>query len=126
MPGTGHSFRLHMEPDTGVFKIEVGQSQLPIYSLIKSLGASDSDINKAWGPDIAQINAQKAEPWLLKKIFDRLADRNAKTQFHGNIEAGLRHVFSKAQVDPEVSQRNLGHPSTAQSTRTPFCVQRRS
>jgi DNA-directed RNA polymerase beta subunit len=113
LPGSGHSFRLHMEPDTGTFKIQVGQSHVPVFALLKALGASDGEISAGWGPDLYSANAAKDDPSSLRKIFDRLGDPRTRAEHRDNVAAGLRHVFNRMQLDPEVSQRNLGRPYSA-------------
>jgi DNA-directed RNA polymerase beta subunit len=110
MPGTGSSFRLHMEPDTGVFKIQAGNAHVPIFSLLKTLGASDSEISKAWGPDLYTVNAGKDDPTTLHKLFAKLADSRTQKAHAQNVSAGLRDTFMKMGLDPEVSTRNLGAP----------------
>ena len=55
-PGTGRGFRLRMEPSTGVITVNVGHANMPLYPLLKALGVSDRQMQKAWGADVAYAN----------------------------------------------------------------------
>jgi DNA-directed RNA polymerase beta subunit len=108
IPGTGSSFRIHMEPESSKFRMQIGQSKVPIYPILKALGASDADIINSWGPQIYQRNVDKEDPFVLKKVFDRLSTSKIKQDFASDITGGLRQVFSQMKIDPEISERNLG------------------
>ena len=49
MPGKGLSHHYYLEPETGIFKMKVAQANLPLISVLRSMGASDQEIHKAWG-----------------------------------------------------------------------------
>lgn len=108
MPGTGSSFRIQMDPKTGVFKLNVGQASMPLYPLLKALGAKDSDIHEAWGK-LAEPNMAKDDPGTLKKIYAKFADSKTLRTVPDPI-VGLRTVFDRMGLDPEVSIHNLGKP----------------
>src|SRR6185369_6125496 len=48
MPGGGASHRYSLDPETGVFKINIGQANMPLYPMLKALGVTDSDLRKQW------------------------------------------------------------------------------
>lgn len=110
IPGTGSSFRLAMDPTNGVFKINIGQSTVPIYKLLKTLGVTDREVSDSWGPELYQTNALKDKASSLDKIYTRLANAKIAKEFSGNAEAGIRAIFQQMRLDPEVSSRNLGQP----------------
>lgn len=109
MPGTGSSFRIYMEPETGLFKLKIGQANVPAYPILKALGASDDDMTKAWGPEIFAANSSKARNFDLSSVYQKLASSRIR-RLNKDPIAGLKATFAAMGIDPEVSQRNLGHP----------------
>ncbi len=108
LPGKGRSHRYFLDPKTGVFKISIGQAQIPLMPLLKSMGVSDQDIRKAWGNEITAVNMQKGDAGTMDKIYARLvnkpvagADAIAKAQ-------AIAAEFAKTELDPEVTRRTLG------------------
>jgi len=112
MPGTGSSFRIFMEPSTGIFKFKLGQGSVPAYPVLKALGTTDDQMKAAWGDQIASVNATKSRDFDLSKVYDKLASPRIRKQFI-DAGAGLRATFSQMALDPEVSNRTLGKPYTA-------------
>ena len=109
LPGTGRSFRLFMEPSTGLFKFQLGQGQVPAYPVLKALGATDQDMAEYWGDDLAKVNAAKFRDFNLEKVYPRFADSKILKQFN-KPEEGVRAIFGKMAIDPEVSSYTLGKP----------------
>ena len=106
MPGQGIAHRIFMEPDTGVFRLKVGQSKMPLTGLLRAMGASDKQLRDAWG-DLYQANALKDDPSVIGKLHGSLVrkpDPN-KTQ-----EQEVRESFERMGLDPEVTKRTLGKP----------------
>ena len=108
LPGKGRSHRYFLDPKTGVFKISIGQAQIPLMPLLKSMGVSDQDIRKAWGNEITAVNMEKGDAGTMDKIYARLvnkpvagADAIAKAQ-------AIAAEFAKTELDPEVTRRTLG------------------
>lgn len=106
--GTGPNFRLWMEPETGIFRFNIGQSNIPLYPLMKMLGAADEDMEKLWGPDILRANRNKVDRNAQTKIFERLLPR-AKNLFtdEARVQA-LRESVAKYELDPYVVGSTLG------------------
>jgi DNA-directed RNA polymerase beta subunit len=108
LPGKGRSHRYFLDPKTGVFKISIGQAQIPLMPLLKSMGVTDQDIRKAWGNEITAVNMEKGDAGTMDKIYARLvnkpvagADAIAKAQ-------AIAAEFAKTELDPEVTRRTLG------------------
>jgi DNA-directed RNA polymerase beta subunit len=111
IPGTGRSFHLYMEPATGVFKVNVGQANVPALPLLKALGASDQQIAKTLGPQLYAANVLKASKGgqqAVEKLFARFADARTFKAHEHQPEAGLRAVFGRMKLDPDVVRHNLG------------------
>ena len=108
-PRTGKSFRVWMQPDTGVFRTQVGQSNIPIYTLLRSMGVEDKEMVKMWGPELTEANIRASKPQDLGKLYERFAGYKADpkadeaTQRRTIVEA-----LSKSEVDPDVISRTMG------------------
>lgn len=110
LPGKGRSHRYYMDPQTGVFKIQIGQAQIPLMPMLKHLGVQDKQIREAWGNDIAAVNMQQGDAGTLDKLYSRLvykqdpnADQIAKIK-------AIADEFTKTELDDTVTSRTLGKP----------------
>jgi DNA-directed RNA polymerase beta subunit len=70
--GTGPSFRVYMEPDTGIFRLAVGQSTLKLYPLLREMGVSDKQIEQSWGTDLLHKNVEADDPRAVQRAFHKL------------------------------------------------------
>lgn len=107
IPGTGSAFRIFMEPETGLFKVNIGQANIPAYTLLKALGVDDGLMKEAWGKEIFRVNAEKYKPADIDKVFSRLANYKIKEQTSDPIE-GLKLIFDRMNLDRDIVQHNLG------------------
>ena len=106
MPGKGVAHRIFMEPDTGVFRLKVGQSKMPLTSVLRAMGASDRQLHDAWG-DNYQANMLKDDPSVIGKLHSRLVRKPDSTK---TPEQEVRESFEGMGLDPEVTKRTLGKP----------------
>ena len=108
-PGSGRGFRIFMDPDSGVFKLNIGQSAIPAYPVLKASGISDDDMVRSWGKDMWRINSSAKSSDALKRAYDRLAGSKAVPGADVAImEDYIRNELPKFQIDPEVTLRTLG------------------
>lgn len=110
LPGKGRSHRYYLDPKTGVFKIQIGQAQIPLMPLLKNLGVSDKQIRDAWGNEIAAVNMQQGDAGTLDKLYSRLVFKpDAAADQLAKIKA-IAAEFNKTEFDEEVTRRTLGKP----------------
>jgi DNA-directed RNA polymerase beta subunit len=108
-PRTGKSFRIWMEPDTGVFRVHVGQANIPLYQLMRAAGADDHQLLKQWGPEILTANMQAAKAQDLAKLYARFAGAAADERADDTTkQQSLRELLGKSELDPDVIARTLG------------------
>ncbi len=115
LPGTGPPFRIFMDPNTGVFNARVGQSKFPVYTLLKSLGVKDEQLQEAWGRDLLAANKLVDNSKHLNKAHEKFTRRRAKLST-GEVDATasidrvaeIRAVFDQMALDPAVMQDTLG------------------
>lgn len=105
LPGSGSpAFRVHLEPETGIFKMQLGQSHLPMYPILHALGVPDERIEQAWGKELFAAN-RREDPAAVRKAYERFVrDRQPDEA----PEVGLRRTFSSMQMDEEIVNANLG------------------
>lgn len=111
IPGSGASFRMYMDPRSGIFNIRAGQANIPAFSILKALGVSDEEMIDSWGQEIYEANAVKGRDFDLKKVYDRVVDRRTREK-HPDMVGALRASFERMELDPEVVGRTLGIPAT--------------
>jgi len=104
LPGSGRAFRVHLEPETGVFKMQVGQSHLPMYPILRAIGMNDEKLEKVWGRDL--LNANKIDdPRAITKAYERFVRDKEPDE---TPEVGLKRAFNGFQLDDEIVESNLG------------------
>lgn len=110
MPGKGVSHRYFFEPETSVFKINVGQSRVPLLPVLKAMGVREQDIRKAWGNEIYAINAQHDSPHIVDKLYQRMVRRADPNAPRETKSQALASELNRMELDPEVTKRTLGAP----------------
>jgi hypothetical protein len=77
-PGTGPAFRLYMEPQTGIFRMGVGQSTLKLYPILRAMGVPDRDLEKSWGQELLAKNIEAEDPRAVSRAFAKLVASRAE------------------------------------------------
>lgn len=112
LPGKGRMHRYFLDPQTGVFKIQIGQAQIPLMPLLKTLGVPDGDVRKAWGNDLTAVNMQQGDAGTLEKLYQRLVYRMDPNADAIAKQKAITDEFAKIELDPEVTKRTLGQAYT--------------
>lgn len=110
-PGSGRGFDIQLEPSTGVFKLNVGQSGTRLYPLLRSMGVPDETIKEAWGEDLFKANwrppgghdAQEARKIVAK--MGRRGDQDTATEL---LKDKLHEILGRAELDEETTETTLG------------------
>lgn len=110
IPGKGMSHRYFFEPETSIFKINVGQSKVPLLPVLKAMGIPEREIRKAWGNDIYAINAQHDSPHIIDKLYQRMVRRADPNAPYETKAQAFANELKKMELDPEVTKRTLGTP----------------
>lgn len=114
MPGSGPSFRVFMEPETGVFDVTIGQSKIPLYPLLRDLGVRDHDLKSVWGNELLNVNAQQANKPATEKAYEKLVNTRLKTELKvdesslASKAAAVLTALRRMQLDPVVTKSTLG------------------
>lgn len=110
LPGKGRMHRYFLDPKTGVMKINIGQAQIPLMPLLKTLGVGDKEIRDAWGNEIAAVNMQQGDAGTLDKLYQRLVYKQEPGIDALAKQKAIAAEFAKIELDPEVTKRTLGQP----------------
>lgn len=106
-PGSGVPHRIFLDPKTGIFRLKIGQAQLPLVPLLQALGATNDDLRKAWGPGLAAVNLQKTNSGDIGKLYTRIV-RSPSTHSPAEQQAQIRQVMEATKLDPESTEKTLG------------------
>lgn len=101
-PKTGRGFRVDMDPESGQFKLRVGQGESKLYPFLRAAGVSDEDMRKAWGDDIWKANKVEDRNFAdVKKTVKRLG---IDVEQLNNEELGeaAKSIINQWRVDDEV------------------------
>lgn len=105
--GTGPSFRVRLEPESGLFKLDIGQSSLRLYSLLKDIGVNDEELEKSWGPELLAANRQAYDKRVFEKAYQRLVRRPDPNATPADKIAAIRNALAATKLDRKVVQRTL-------------------
>lgn len=108
LPGKGRMHRYFLDPKTGVFKIQVGQAQIPLLPLLKALGSNEQDIRKAWGNDLTAANMEKGDAGTLEKLYQRLVYKQTPGLDAVAKQKAIADEFARTELDEDVTRRTLG------------------
>ena len=108
LPGKGRMHRYYLDPKTGVFKINIGQAQIPLMPLLKAVGVSEQDIRSAWGNELTAVNMAKGDAGTLDKLYSRLVYKPVAGLDAAAKQKAIADEFAKMELDPEVTKRTLG------------------
>jgi DNA-directed RNA polymerase beta subunit len=110
MPGNGISHRYFLDPETGIFKINIGQAKLPLYPILRAIGISDTQLRKSWGDELLGANMQAPDGKSVTKLYQRLVRKPNADATPEERAQTLEELFHKMRLDPEVTKRTLGVP----------------
>lgn len=105
--GTGNSFRVHLEPDTGLFKMAIGQASLRLYSLLHDLGIPDEKLEAAWGSELLAKNKAKYDPRVFDKAYMRLVRRADPNVSREDKATAILAAMNAAKLNRGVVERTL-------------------
>ena len=77
VPGTGVGGKVIFFPDRALFVYQVGSTQIKLYGLLKELGISDAEMEKAWGKDILEKNKKLSTGSELEKFYSKVIGNDA-------------------------------------------------
>lgn len=107
-PGISH--RYFLDPETGVFKINIGQAKLPLMPVLKALGVTEKELRNAWGDELVGANLQGADGKTINKLYARLVRKPDANATEETKAKAIADFLFGMKLDPEVTQQTLGRP----------------
>ena len=117
LPGKGVSHRLFLDPTSGVFRIQLGQAQIPLLPVLRD-GCNRLPIAGGLGqrPDRRQYGEERPESnreALRKTCTLRRSERIGRAE-----AAAIAAAFEKMELDPDVTQQTLKFPAARVNAET--------
>lgn len=102
-----------INPETGLFKFIMGQSEMKLYPIAKAIGIDDNMLEKAWGQDILIQNRTGISPKAYDKTIKDAAMRMTGKNYDNVKEAGsaLKEKFEQIILDRDINSRTIGSES---------------
>jgi len=107
----GQNMKLIMIPEKGQFNLQLGSSHIPVYALLKALGASDEKIKSEFP---AVFDKLKLPESRVEKEQDRLATLLNFGRKPGSHQEAINYIkkrFGAELFDPKVNQYTIGKPA---------------
>lgn len=76
--GTGVGYRITLDPASSVYRLNIGQSNVSLYSILHDLGVSDDELRNAWGDSVFETNKSKYDTRALDKVYQKLVPSRLK------------------------------------------------
>jgi len=105
LPGQGLAHRVMMDPESGIFKLKIAQGEIPMWPVLRAMGVTPSQLNEAWGPELAAANMAKNDRGAVDKLYRRLVRGNEPDE--GLRGQAVAEAFRKMKLDPEVNKETL-------------------
>jgi DNA-directed RNA polymerase beta subunit len=110
------------DPEKKKFKLKYGDTHVPLYSILKTLGVQDEDMKKAWGDDIYKANVEKNTQKKISEFYETL-NRNggvkAKSDSYDDKASAVVDAFHKTELFPDITKVVLGKPARPRQRRGP-------
>lgn len=102
----GKSFKLRLDPQSAVFYLDHRNSNIPLYHVLKAMGADDGELRHAWGDEIFEKNQSK---YSADKTFNALKRAVGEGPKDGQDSSGwIQSLFSKTKLLPDTTEKTLG------------------
>lgn len=106
----GHGFTMDFDPESRQMKLGYGSSNVPLYPILKTMGVSDSDIEKRWGKEILASNSSKDHDQAIRQMYKAMTGKTG-----ASVEESRKYIldeFAKNELRPDSTQFTLGKPFT--------------
>ena len=106
----GRGFRLMLEPDSGLFKMQIGQSTTRLYPLLRKMGVPDEEIKEAWGEKLFNKNFRPASPkdtQELRKVVTKLGNGRLEID-DDQLVQGLKDILARNEIDEDTAEITMG------------------
>lgn len=106
----GFTHRYFLEPKSGIFKLSIGQSKLPLFPLLKALGASEEELKNIVGEELYLKNSNTNDPQEWNKLYEKIVRKKLPGLTPEQKKQAVIEELNKVYLDPEVTTFTLGKP----------------
>lgn len=111
--GSGAGFRVTLNPMTGIYKFNIGQSSTSLYSILHDMGVSDEEMADSWGKDVMAKNKAHYDKRALEKVFSKMVKKDRsnldKVWSREEMANALKDSFENSKIDADIRKINLGY-----------------
>lgn len=105
--GTGKAYRIRLEPESSLYKMDLDQSSLRLYSLLHDLGVSDEELELRWGSEVLEANRKKYDPRVLDKAYSKLVRNGDPGAGREDKIKAIREALTQTRVSRKSVERTL-------------------
>lgn len=106
----GVGFRVGIEPQSGVFRLNVGSNKLKLYPILKKMGIEDTQMRKAWGKELYDINVAEDKGNFDKFYSKILGKRAVPNMMDREKKELIEEQFRHSKLTPSIMKKHLGTP----------------
>ena len=103
--------KLTFDPTKGAFHFNIGNSNIPVGTILHSIGVTKEELAKVVGDKIANENFKTLDPTHLDKFISK-SYKLPKEEENKEPEEKLKYLLNSMKVDPDVMERNFGVKSS--------------
>lgn len=103
-------FKVTFDPQSHKYTMKMGNTYVPAYSVMKAMGVSDDEMEKAWGKQILADNRSSNVDADVAKLYKSLNRKDPKSPEEAS--KAIREQFGSLSVDPEVTKMVTGGEHT--------------
>lgn len=104
----GRAFKVKLNPEDGKFYLNYHNSNVPLYHILKVLGADDKDLEKAWGTSVLGENRGASTQDKAVKSFVRALTGKAPKKVTDEHIQMIKDAFSQTELIEETTKTTLG------------------
>jgi DNA-directed RNA polymerase subunit beta len=110
----GMNFSVGLNPERRKLEAKFGTANVGLYDLMKIMGTSDGELQKAWGKEILDANQVSKEKVnqsaakIHKVLFRRDHSNGTAPDTAEGMQKELRDYFSDTEIDSKTTERTLG------------------
>jgi len=109
----GPAHRIIMDPEKGgLFRIQLGQANIPLYPVLKAFGITDAQMQEAWGKEVYANNVKRygEDSRSLQKFLEKVLRRKVPASQQSEALQEIFSLMKHWRLDPIVTSRTMGQP----------------
>ena len=119
---SGKNFRMVLVPETGIFYIEIDNSKIELYPLLRAFGISDEQLYNVWGKELVQRNRDKSGTKniiaVTKLYYKLFRVKEGEVVNPEQMAPKILTYFEGTKMDADVNKSTLGQAHSKLSVNT--------